>query len=260
MKSFFDSKQILDKHGLSIPGDIEKFAKTVEGIAEYGYELKIVLAEFNDIRRHREENEALKIATEGMQNDVARLDRQLHTIRADIDSHSDKLSLLNQLEAYGCNSQVLKSLIETVLNIADSNGITHWLALYKFTEDTKTQYDMKLGFESKIDDLHIDIQILKEERENRLKNLENYPRVASVVRKLLQCRLTETDILRLGQVYLELLNSKYSVKDLAIGIIKTLDMMISTRPNQSKTTHGEDKLTDILVKARADLSQIHHSS
>lgn len=120
---------------------------------------------------------------------------------------------------------MLKKLIETVLNIADSNGITHWQALDKFTEDVKTQYDMKLGFESKIADLIIDIKILKEERENRVKNLENYPRLASVIRKLLQRILTETDILQLGQAYLELLNCSYSVKDLAMGMIKTLDMM-----------------------------------
>lgn len=88
-------------------------------------------------------------------------------------------------------------MIETVLNIAGSNGITHWLTLNRFTEDVKTQYDMKLGFESKIEDLNLDILIFKEERENRLNNVENYPRVASAVRKLLQRGFTETGILQL---------------------------------------------------------------
>ena len=124
-----------------------------------------MLAELNDIQRHKEENEALKIATERMQRDIVRVDCQLHTIRDDIYSHSERLSFLNQLEAYGCIYKVLNSLIETVLNIADSNGISHWLALVKFTEDFKAQYDMKLGFDSKIEDLSLDIQILKEEIE-----------------------------------------------------------------------------------------------
>ena len=64
--------------------------------------------------REREEKEALKIATEGMHRDIVRFNTQLHEIRNDIYSHSEILSTLNQLDAYGCNSKVLKSLNETV--------------------------------------------------------------------------------------------------------------------------------------------------
>jgi hypothetical protein len=51
MKSYFDAKQELDKHKISITEDVPKFAKSVRGIAEYGYEPKKVIAEFEDIRR-----------------------------------------------------------------------------------------------------------------------------------------------------------------------------------------------------------------
>ena len=50
MKSFFDAKQELDKHKISITEDIPKFAKTIKCVAEYGYEPKKVLEEFDDIQ------------------------------------------------------------------------------------------------------------------------------------------------------------------------------------------------------------------
>jgi predicted RNase H-like nuclease (RuvC/YqgF family) len=62
MNSYFDAKQELDKHKISITEDIRKFAKTVKCIAEYGYEPKRVLAEFGDIQYLAHKRQALEIA------------------------------------------------------------------------------------------------------------------------------------------------------------------------------------------------------
>ena len=64
MKSYFDAKQELDKYKISITEDVQKFAKSVRGIAEFGYEPKKVIAEFEDIRDLARKRQVLEIRTD----------------------------------------------------------------------------------------------------------------------------------------------------------------------------------------------------
>ena len=48
-ESYLAAKQELGKHGISLNEDITKFANTVKCIAQYGYNPKVVLAEFKNI-------------------------------------------------------------------------------------------------------------------------------------------------------------------------------------------------------------------
>ncbi len=61
IKSYSNAKQVLDKHKISIDKDLTKFANTVNCIAEYGYDPKHVIAEFNDIHYLARKKQALEI-------------------------------------------------------------------------------------------------------------------------------------------------------------------------------------------------------
>ena len=155
MKSFFDAKQELDKHKISITEDIPKFAKTIKCVAEYGYEPKKVLEEFDDIQHLAHKRQALKITTDGMEKNLAKLNQDDYSLRHAIDLHSENLSVYNELASIGFGSKELRILLHTILDIANSNGITQWLAVDKFFKDIETQYDAKLGFESKKERLNL---------------------------------------------------------------------------------------------------------
>ena len=261
MKSYFEAKQELDKHKISITGDIEKFAKSVRGIAEYGYEPKKVIAEFEDIRYLARKREALEIGTDEMQKNLAKLKQQDYSLRNAINLHSENLSVYNELANIGFGSRELIRLLRTILVIMNSNGIDHWLAVYKFFNDIETQYDAKLGFESEKERLNLQIQILKEKRENMLQILRAHPFTGNMLTKLLQLGLTENDILNVGQTYLNLLSRTYSAEDMAKGMIKTIDAMMTMTPTTShiKTT-SNDKVIEILGKVRQDLSQLYFTN
>ena len=77
-----------------------------------------------------------------------------------------------------------------MVNITTSNEIPYWQAAEKFFEDIGTQYDTKLGFESKIERQKSEIQLLNVEQEKHLKILKNQHLVGHVVTKLLQTGLT----------------------------------------------------------------------
>jgi hypothetical protein len=257
MKSYFDAKQELDKHKISITEDIPKFAKTVKCIAEYGYEPKKVLEEFDDIQHRAHKRQALEITTDRMAKNLAKLNQHDYSLRRAINLHSENLSVYNELASIGFGSKELRRLLHTILDITNSNGITQWLAVDKFFKDLD-QYDAKLGFESKKESLNFEIQILKEEREKMLQILKAQPLLGPIVMGLLQRGLTENHILMVAEIYLSLLDRAYSAEDLARGMIKTIDtMMMTTTGHHIKTTAiNSDKLKETLNKVRQELSQL----
>ena len=110
MKSFFDAKQELDKHKISITEDIPKLAKTVKCIAEYGYEPKKVLEEFDDIQHLAHKRQALEITTDRMEKNLAKLNQDDYSLRRAINLHSENLSVYNELASIGFGSKELKKL------------------------------------------------------------------------------------------------------------------------------------------------------
>jgi uncharacterized protein (UPF0335 family) len=258
MKSYFDAKEELDKHKISITEDIPKFAKTIKCIAEYGYEPKKVLEEFDDIQHLAHKRQALEITTDRMEKNLAKLNQDDYSLRNAINLHSENLSVYNELASIGFGSKELRSLLHIILDITNSNGITQWLAVDKFFKDIETQYDTKLGFESKKESLNFEIQILNEEREKMLQILKAQPLLGPIVMGLLQRGLTENHILMVAEIYLSLLDRAYSAEDLARGMIKTIDtmMMTTTGHHIKTTTTSSDKLKETLNKVRQDLSQL----
>jgi hypothetical protein len=62
----------------------------------------------------------------------------------------------------------LLTLLETILNISTYNGIDHKLAVDKLFADIQTQYNPKSGFESEIEGLNFDIEVLTKVRDGML--------------------------------------------------------------------------------------------
>ena len=190
MKSCLDLQRELDKHKISMTQDIPKFARVVRTIAEYGYEPKRVIAEFNDIRYQEDKQRALKIAVDEDHKSLAKLNQEYSSVREGIAVHSHNLSLYNELANAGFGTNELRKLLNLILNITSSNGINYWLAVDKFFKDIETQYDTKLGFESEKERLSFQIERLKEEREKGLETIRIQPFVVTIIAGLLLRGLT----------------------------------------------------------------------
>jgi hypothetical protein len=160
-KIFSSSKQVLDQYGISIANDIHKFARTVKRIAEFDYDPEKVVRELVVIHDLKNERWAHEIALDEKKKEFAELDMKNSSLRRSIDMHSHTLSVLNEMENIGFGLVELKKLHDTIIDIANSNHISYWLAVPKFFNDINTQYDSKLGFESEKEKLNIGNQILK---------------------------------------------------------------------------------------------------
>ena len=249
IRSYSNAKQELNK--ISINEDLTKFAKTVNCIAEYGYDPKKILAEFDDMQYLAHKRRALEMAIEETEERIAKLVEHESLLQQAIDLHSENLSVYNELANIGFGSNELRKLLHTILNITSSNGINHWLAIKKFFDDIETQYDTKLGLESQIESLNLEIHILKEEREEGVQRLEAQPFIGPIIIKLLQLGLREDNILKIAETCLNLVNRIHYPQNLAKVMINTLDIVMTTAMTTSShiKTAGNDKITAILSKA-----------
>jgi uncharacterized protein (UPF0335 family) len=235
--------------------DLPTFARTVKSIAEYGYDPKKVLEEFKDTQYHQDNQRALKIAIDEAQKYNEKLDSQNSSLLKNINLHSKKADIYNELENAGFGIKELKRLLDTIINIAGSNKINYWFAINKFFKDIETQYDTKLGFESEIEKLVREIKNLKEEQEKNLENLRNQPFIGPIISGLLNLGLNETDIAQYAKIFPSLRKSSYSIKEVALGMIKTIEEMASSRART--TTDG--KIIEILRLAIEKLSALDAS-
>ena len=222
MKSYSNAKQVLDRNSISINEDLPKFARTVNCIAEYGYDPKRVIAEFNDIQYLANKKRALEIITKELDEGIAKLRQHESLLRDKIHYHSENLPVYNELADMGFGSSQLRTLLHMIQDIANSNGINPWLAVKKFFEDIETQYTI-LGFEPQIRNLKIEIQKLNDERKRGLQRLKDQPFIEPVIIGLLQLGLDEHDILKVAErCHTNLSNKDSYTEILRKEIINTL--------------------------------------
>jgi len=106
---------------------------SIQQVAEYGYEPKKVIAEFEDIRYLARKREALEIGIDVIQNNLSTLKQQDYSLRHAINLHSENLSVYNELANIGFGSKELIRLLRTILVIMNSNVkmlpnmLTHWI-------------------------------------------------------------------------------------------------------------------------------------
>ncbi len=65
-----------------------------------------------------------------------------------------RLGLYDQLEIMECGLKELTMLRNTILEISKSNNINPVFAFKKFCSDIEVQYDTKLGFEKRIEEMN----------------------------------------------------------------------------------------------------------
>jgi hypothetical protein len=65
-----------------------------------------------------------------------------------------RLGLYDQLESMKCGLKELTTLRNTILEISKSNNINPLFAFKKFCSDIGDQYDAKLGFEKRIEEMN----------------------------------------------------------------------------------------------------------
>lgn len=116
------------------------------------------------------------------------------------------LDILLELRHEGFGFKELKQLKNTVIEIAQANGISWYDAGRKFVKDIESQYDNKLGFETKINKLKVEFKKLEDEVPGYKERLQSQVNAFGVLQYLYSFDVTNDDIINMSNVVTAYLN------------------------------------------------------
>jgi hypothetical protein len=210
LKSFSDIKAELRKYDIPVD-DISKFAKAVNGIRQYGYDVGKVISEFLDHESHVTRHQMLEHSVKMLKGELNYLSQQCSFAQNTLNSHIPTISALKELETVRFGVKELKLLWHTINEIAAANNMPLYEAQQKFFKDVEEQYDNKLGFESKVQNLQLEINKLSEQ--NIRLSL-----VGPLLARLVQIGVNEQDIINVAHIFDIHIGSKSSTIDIQLLI------------------------------------------
>jgi hypothetical protein len=207
LKWYTDLKAELGKYGIRID-DITKLAKFVNNLKECEYDVEKIITESLNLELLRTTHKHLQENIPSLENRKQDLERECSTLETMIAMHNQVLSKYHNLEVMGFGLNRLQFLWTTIREITRENNINPEEAVTKFLSDVESQYNNKLGFESKIESLRSEVNRLNQEQVILRAISLSLPLVGSKLVKLTQNGVTEQDIINIAALL-----EKYSGKD-----------------------------------------------
>jgi hypothetical protein len=237
LKWYSQLRTELRKDGIPVD-DISKFAKTVNGIRQYGYDVGKVTSEFSDSESRRIDHKLIQDSMLALEKKYNYLKQQSSLLEFEVNSHSQTISVYKHLEDIQFGLKQLKLLWHTINEIAAANNIPPHEASQKFYKDIEEQYDNKLGFESKVEKLQFEVTRLSQEESKLRMQVQSQPLVGPVLIRLIQSGVKEQDIINMASLLER--NIGGSSIDMQLLITK-LDKYGGIKSNIQKLNQEEDK-------------------
>jgi hypothetical protein len=97
LKWYSDIKAELRKYAIPVD-DIPKFAKAVNGIRQYGYDVGKVTSEFSETQSRETRRKMLQDSVRMLQNESNYLGQKCSSLENTVNSHKQIISILKELE------------------------------------------------------------------------------------------------------------------------------------------------------------------
>ncbi len=116
------------------------------------------------------------------------------------------LDILQELRHAGFGLKELKQLKDTVIEISIANNISWFDAGRKLIKDIESQYDVKLGFEARINEIKIELKKLEDEVPGYKERLQSQVNAFGVLQYLYKFGVTDDDIINMSHIVTVYLN------------------------------------------------------
>jgi predicted nucleic acid-binding Zn-ribbon protein len=262
LKWYSSLKEELKKYSIPVD-DISEFARLVKNIRQHSaYDADKVINEFWSLELLRENHATLQRNVDSLRKDVSNLQQQRSALEVYVGMHNQLLSRYRQLETMGFGLRELIFLHNTVVEVAAENDIPTAKAVKKLLSDIEEQYDKKLGFEDKLENMR------KEQANLRTQMLLN-PLIVPTLSRLMQRGVSEQDIINVAAVI-----EKYSASaNVSSGgsssdkdkqsLISDLEKYGGLKPTIEHLTQQENILAkniDFLKNQKQELEQNNQST
>jgi hypothetical protein len=193
-------KNAFSNAGISID-NVSTFIHCLNLMKREGYDINKILMKFaeyenvDDLQHfHQQTIDIHKIKLE-------QLLTQEKSLQEPINLNQLKLSKIQQLEKIEIGIKELKTLYNTITEIATENNISPKIAMDKLLNDLE-DYDYILRFKNTLEKMEQELAHLNIERENQRRILASQPYTGSLLQSLLGVGLTEYDILEINSILL----------------------------------------------------------
>jgi copper chaperone CopZ len=145
-------RDCLEESGLSIDDDDEdkdnltKLTNAIYNLRHSGYDAKTITKSLSNIN-------SLQTREQELHSQVDAIEVRLKSAEQEYSATEEKLALSKQLKSI-------------VMEISTSNNIKPYLAVKKFIEDIEGQYDNKLGFERKLNEMNRSLLLAQQQLHN----------------------------------------------------------------------------------------------
>ena len=198
LKWYSNLKVGLRKYAIPVD-DISKFARTANGIRQLRHDVGKVIREFSDYKSVETRRKMLQDSVKMLQNEFNHLSQKCSYLGNMVNSHSQIISIFKELERWILVSK-RKLVWITINDIALANNIPLNEAPQKFVKDIEEQYDKKLGFESKVQNLKAELNMLTQEKNRLHEELLVQPLVGPMLVKLIQIGVNEQDVINVAYI------------------------------------------------------------
>ena len=223
--------------------DNSRFVAAIVGARQLGFDPRVIVEKVSNLAKLETDQKTASEKVEFLDKKRQNLELKCSYLEQQELVHSHRISIYQDLERMGMGIKELKLLWHTVGEIANANKISQDKASEKFFSDVAQQYDDKLGFELKLQNLKSEIQ----------KNEQIQLQIGAITAMLNSIILMQFDqiqqvsgFVEFGPLVKAAKGQQVPINQLKNGVIKAIDILI-----RSDST---DRSTDVL-KATKSLLQ-----
>jgi len=226
LSQFSSFKAELKKNGVDML-DNPRFMRAVVGARSLGFDSRVMVEKLSNIQTLEIDQKALEEKVEFLEKKSQVLLLKCNNLEKEELVHSYRISIYQDLESMGMGIKELKLLWNTIKEIAAVNNISADEASVKFFSDVRQQYDDKLDFEGKIQNLKSEIQ----------KNEVVQCQLSAITATLNSIILNQYDQIQAVSRFVEFgplakaaKGETVPINQLKNAVIKAIDILIRTAP------------------------------
>ena len=176
------------------------FANAVDDFKQYGFDATKILTEYNHINSLRNEIELTQNQVDKNAAIRDTLIKEISSLEERGDYYRQTINTFKELQNIGFGLKELKQLSNTVMESALANDLSIKDSVKNFFTDLDKQYDNKLGFEKKVEELKNQMKDLENQIPGYKQYLELQIWAVSSLNHLNANGITNTDIINMNQL------------------------------------------------------------
>ena len=145
LREYSNFKAELGKYGLSVDVDTRKLVRAIYGIKQRNeYDVGKILSEYSDLKFMQDKRDMLSTQVRALEDKIVDLRYQYSFLESQVNLHSQRLYVYDELDSIGFGLTKLKILRNTIMEIAAEDNISPSQGVDKFFEFVEKHYDVKL--------------------------------------------------------------------------------------------------------------------